>query len=333
MAIDGGIVVAGAELDDSAGSSGSGSGGSAYVFRTSDGGATYGNVTKLTPADAGANTYFGRAVAIDGGTIAVAAMPYEAGTYVTRYCFAYVFDPNTPTPPPASRPRKVSFVWILGVVGAACILACAAGLSLRARRRRKLSRPPSLPPIRDDLAVDGVVQAPESTKAPDEGREGYDGTDRMYYRLADWYNGAPESMVLRAALGALPMTPRALEAWPGFVVVTKAFLDAATAPGPQTDTAAAVLSHKPWRPRSEAQKPNDAVQAERIRCLAANTASVVSDAPTNRDFDEVEFRHFLDQPDTIEEEESPYTATADPLPATADHVAVAVAYTRFRRPR
>lgn len=105
MAIDGGIVVAGAELDDSAGSSGSGSGGSAYVFRTSDGGATYGNVTKLTPADAGANIYFGRAVAIDGGTIAVTAMPYVAGTYVTRYCFAYVFDPNAPTPPSTSRPR------------------------------------------------------------------------------------------------------------------------------------------------------------------------------------------------------------------------------------
>jgi len=182
-----------------------------------------------------------------------------------------------------------------------------------------MSKPPSLHPMRDDLAVDGVVRAPEPTKAPDEGRGGYDGTDRMYHRLADWYNGAPESMVLRAALGALPMTPRALEAWPGFIVVTKAFLDSNPGHTTTETTAAAVLSHMPWRPRSEAQKRNDAVQAERIKCLAANAASVVSDAPTDRDFDEVEFRHFLDQPDTIEEEESPYTATAD-------HVAVAVAY-------
>ena len=42
--IENGTVVVGAENDDDAGSAA----GSAYVFRTSDGGATYGQVAKLT---------------------------------------------------------------------------------------------------------------------------------------------------------------------------------------------------------------------------------------------------------------------------------------------
>ena len=45
--------------------------GSVYVFRTTDGGATYGQVAKLTAADAAASDYFGRSVAIDGNTIVV----------------------------------------------------------------------------------------------------------------------------------------------------------------------------------------------------------------------------------------------------------------------
>ena len=48
VAIDGGTVVVGAYSDDDGGSGS----GSAYVFRTSDGGATYSQVAKLTAADA-----------------------------------------------------------------------------------------------------------------------------------------------------------------------------------------------------------------------------------------------------------------------------------------
>ena len=48
VAIDGNTVVIGAYGDDDAGSSS----GSAYVFRTDDGGATYGQVAKLTASDA-----------------------------------------------------------------------------------------------------------------------------------------------------------------------------------------------------------------------------------------------------------------------------------------
>ena len=58
VAIDGGTVVVGAYYDDDAGTSS----GSAYVFRTTDGGATYAQVAKLTADDAAASDYFGCSV-------------------------------------------------------------------------------------------------------------------------------------------------------------------------------------------------------------------------------------------------------------------------------
>ena len=48
----------------------------------------------------------------------------------------------------------------------------------------------------------------------------------MHQRMAGWYNDAPEAATLRAAWGEYPGTPDALQAWPGFVQVTNAFLDA-----------------------------------------------------------------------------------------------------------
>ena len=48
----------------------------------------------------------------------------------------------------------------------------------------------------------------------------------MHQRMAGWYNDAPEAAALRAAWGEYPGTPDALQAWPGFVQVTNAFLDA-----------------------------------------------------------------------------------------------------------
>ncbi len=62
MAIDGDTVVVGTD-----------GGEAAYVFRTSDGGATYVEVAKLTAADAAAGDLFGYSVAIDGDTIVVGA--------------------------------------------------------------------------------------------------------------------------------------------------------------------------------------------------------------------------------------------------------------------
>ena len=72
VAIDGDTVVVGAyDKDDNTGA--------VYVFRTTDGGATYGQVAKLTAADAAAYDYFGRSVAIDGDTIVVGAYGDDAG--------------------------------------------------------------------------------------------------------------------------------------------------------------------------------------------------------------------------------------------------------------
>jgi len=72
VAIDGATVVVGAYGDDDGGSAS----GSVYVFRTSDGGATYGQAAKLTAADAAASDWFGYSVAIDGATVVIGA-PYD----------------------------------------------------------------------------------------------------------------------------------------------------------------------------------------------------------------------------------------------------------------
>ena len=46
----------------------------------------------------------------------------------------------------------------------------------------------------------------------------------VYHRMHKWYH-SPKRDALRAAWGAYPATPGALQAWPGFVAVTNAFLD------------------------------------------------------------------------------------------------------------
>ena len=81
VAIDGTTVVIGASDDDDAGSNS----GSAYVFITTDGGATYSQVAKLTASDAAYRDYFGWSVAIDGDTVVVGA--YGAGTCGAAYVF------------------------------------------------------------------------------------------------------------------------------------------------------------------------------------------------------------------------------------------------------
>ena len=48
----------------------------------------------------------------------------------------------------------------------------------------------------------------------------------MHQRMGCWYTFAPEAAALRAAWGEYPGTPDTLQAWPGFVQVTNAFLDA-----------------------------------------------------------------------------------------------------------
>ena len=70
VAIDGATIVIGAYWgEDGAGTNS----GAAYVFRTTDGGATYGLVARLDGPDAAYSDYFGSSVAIDGDTIVIGA--------------------------------------------------------------------------------------------------------------------------------------------------------------------------------------------------------------------------------------------------------------------
>ena len=81
VAIAGNTVVVGAYQYNNGGS------GVAYVLRTTDGGATYGQVAKLTAADAAAYDSFGYSVAIDGSTVVVGAHAKNSGrgaVYVFR---------------------------------------------------------------------------------------------------------------------------------------------------------------------------------------------------------------------------------------------------------
>ena len=81
VAIDGGTVVVGAWKD------GPVSEGLAYVFLTSDGGTTYGQVAVLTAGDAAAGDHFGFSVEIDGDTVLVAAQQMPNGGPGAAYIF------------------------------------------------------------------------------------------------------------------------------------------------------------------------------------------------------------------------------------------------------
>ena len=77
MAIDGGVVVVGA-------STATADTGAVYVFRTTDGGASYGQVAKLT-ADRAVRDHFGCSVAIAGDTVVVGTCNKDSGAvYVFR---------------------------------------------------------------------------------------------------------------------------------------------------------------------------------------------------------------------------------------------------------
>ena len=83
VAIDGDTVVVGADGDGTYWS------GSVYVYRTTDGGATYDLVAELRASDAGSSDEFGNSVAIAGDTIVVGAMNegpgWVDGTYYQGY--------------------------------------------------------------------------------------------------------------------------------------------------------------------------------------------------------------------------------------------------------
>ena len=85
VAIDGNTIVVGASYDSH---SNDVELGSVYVFRTSDGGATY-EVAKLTASDGAAEHYFGTSVAIDGNTVVIGASGDDGASFSEGS--AYVF--------------------------------------------------------------------------------------------------------------------------------------------------------------------------------------------------------------------------------------------------
>ena len=124
---------------------------------------------------------------------------------------------------------------ILGVVAAVVVIV---GIVFAIMKRRKSAKSPSeartpvaavvreptappLPSLAPIKAIEMMAQEPTGANAT---------KTKMYHRMQVWYNEAPETAALRAAWGAYPTTPRALEAWPGFVQVTNAFLDHAGPP-------------------------------------------------------------------------------------------------------
>ena len=133
VAVDGGTVVIGAWGDDDDGSDS----GAVYVFRTTDGGATYGQVAKLTAADAAASEYFGLSLAIAGDTVVVGASgDDDAGTSSGS---AYVFrttDGGATYPPMAKLTASDAayidwFGWSVAIDGATVVVGAYGDYSYR----------------------------------------------------------------------------------------------------------------------------------------------------------------------------------------------------------
>merc|ERR1719359_225012 len=117
VAIDGSTIVVGAYYDDDAGSAS----GSAYLFLTTDGGATYGQVAKLTAADAAADDRFGYSVATDGQKVVVGAWKDDdAGSSSgSAYVYALPAPPPAPTVAPTAWPLHAETDKMLASDGAA----------------------------------------------------------------------------------------------------------------------------------------------------------------------------------------------------------------------
>ena len=202
--------------------------GSAYVFRMTDGGATYDQVAKLTASDGASYDDFGKSVAIDGGTVVVGAWGDDAAY---NSASAYVFDANAPTsqptpqptpqptsqptgqptpaPTPEPKPRQQQQLDLLGTilicVAAAVVIACGLAYARYVRSAKE--------------------ESPSTTTAdPTKLHE-------VHGRMVGWYEG---QVALRQRWGPFPTRPELLETWPGFVPVTNAFADATDGP-PSTE--------------------------------------------------------------------------------------------------
>merc|ERR1719271_1261466 len=73
VAVSGDLVVVGAYANDDTGDRS----GSAYVYRTTNGGASWTQVAKLVASDAAAEDYFGHSVAVSGDLVVVGAGGYD----------------------------------------------------------------------------------------------------------------------------------------------------------------------------------------------------------------------------------------------------------------
>ena len=101
VAIDGGVIVAGAYAK---GSKKGSSTGAAYIF-SSDDGTNYDQVANVTAADAAAEDHFGLSVAIAGGTVVVGAYQDDDGG--TDSGAVYIFATPSPSPLPTPLPTPM----------------------------------------------------------------------------------------------------------------------------------------------------------------------------------------------------------------------------------
>ena len=144
VAIDGDTIVIGANWDDDGGSRS----GSAYVFRTTDDGATYGQVAKLTASDAATQDFFGSSVAIDGATVVVGARgdSHDGGAWAgSAYVFSSdsnYFSSQTSKDDVVDDDKMMALVVLAGLLG----LSLAAGLLLFALRQQQLAAKKSRAP-------------------------------------------------------------------------------------------------------------------------------------------------------------------------------------------
>ncbi|KAH8068715.1 hypothetical protein JL721_6578 [Aureococcus anophagefferens] len=158
VAVSGDLVVVGAKYNDAAGSWS----GSAYVFRTTNDGASWTETAKLVACDAAAYDYFGTSVAVSGDLVVVGAdKNNDAGSDSgSAYVFRTTNGAVTPTCG-SSTASGVNMIVVAAAVVAAVVAVAIVCVYIKRRRTKAAAARADFnveaPPDRDDaFAGDGL---------------------------------------------------------------------------------------------------------------------------------------------------------------------------------
>ena len=193
VAIAGDTIVVGANSQDGPAHES----GSAHVFRTSDGGASYGDLATLNADDTEKEDQFGNSVAIEGDTVLVGSRKA-----------AYVF--LLPAPKSHTSQQKkdddnahVAIVVTLVIVGA----VCAAGIFIMVQKRREAAKSPSSAPSmsRPDSPAESPRDEPDEEATTEKIKVEESVEPSSFSKLTSFLFGEQEEAPKEEEAAALPV--------------------------------------------------------------------------------------------------------------------------------